>query len=770
MKIYLDKEFLQNISKGEHKLLISEEQTEEMERIKGMLDQNIRFCSLVTGYRGTGKSSFVHYTLKQYKNEKNGENAKEKKKIVVISYNAAKYKNYKTFIRRFIRELYFRMKENDAASSQLQKMYFQTFFDVKEVYRNNVLRQDDHSTEKEKSTAFVSKTDVSGLLGAVLKMGVYFVPAGLILKIADKMVYGVAPAIVWILFAVFADYMTLSRERIRKRKQVKRTEIQNIEEQSGFAETLYDKEIAEYYIFDELDKICKDNINLVFVIDELDKVEDKELDKIFHDLKPLLLSCNCNFILIAGRNMDKYLFNSQKDTDSIAKTIFTNRIYIPLGTVQDMMDFGKRFVDGENEGEKTQKFYYDRNIQYYLQQKIFESKGVKRAFIHSVLSDLKWDNKENPYIDVSETAAAKEWMVLFTVLQKMEETICQEYTGPKRDELLQNTYCWIEEIRENKHKEFTQEDITGSEETIAENTVYSNTAEQLNLAQDLFDFMVEEEILEKSKRNEKCYKWKSKIAMREADSRKKEDEDEEEDADVLERNLEYIELFLKQWDEIGIIIYHFSAYNGIIDLSKEGITNNPDDYEILLKEMLSEDEFWGLQSSESWINIKKLYDHGVEKEDIEGIKNYTRKMPEEKVLLVERLMRFTIDHTWGPGIINHSKRYQKFDIIYQKDKDDITTFFEIRYYKEFMRAVDPSFIRNMFVEISAYAAENDMKEYQLKLVVFTNFADESGIDVFRNRANNLRIYFPEEACKIDVNLVPLNDYEVFRRQLDLVLK
>lgn len=769
MKIYLDKKFLQNISKGEHELLISEEQKEEMERIKGMLDQNIRFCSLVTGYRGTGKSSFVHYTLKQYKDEKNGENAKDGKKIVVISYNAAKYKNYKTFIRRFIRELYFRMKENDAASSQLKKMYFQTFFDVKEVYRNNVLRQDDHSTEKEKSTVFVSKTDVSGLLGAVLKMGVYFVPAGLILKIADKTVYGVAPAIVWILFAVLADYLTLSRERIRKRKQVKRTGIQNIDEQSGFAETLYDKEIAEYYIFDELDKICKDNINLVFVIDELDKVEDKELDKIFHDLKPLLLSCNCNFILIAGRNMDKYLFNSQKDTDSIAKTIFTNRIYIPLGTVQDMMDFGKQFVDGKNEDEKTQKFSSDRNIQYYFQQKVFESKGVKRAFIHSVLSDLRWDNKENPYIDVSETAAAKESMVLFSVLQKMEETICREYTGPKRDELLQNTYCWIEEIRENKHKEFTQEDITGSEETIAENAVYSNTAEKLNLVQDLFDFMVEEEILEKSKRNEKCYKWKSKMAIREADSRNPEYEE------LTEIDKEYVEIFAKHWDEIGNIIYHFSAYNGIIDLSKKGITYHPNDYEILLKEMLSEDEFEDLQMSDSFINIKKLYDPGIEKGDIEQIKNYIRKMPEEKVLLAERLMRFTIDHTWGPGIINHSKRYQKFDIIYQRDKNDITTFFEIKYYKEYMRAIDFSSIHKMLVEISHYAAENDMKKYQLKLVVFTNSADESGIKRLKDRECDLRSFFSEEvcnidACNIDVNLVPLNDYEVFRRQLDSVLK
>mgnify|MGYP003290798616 CR=1 FL=1 len=70
---------------------------------------------------------------------------------------------------------------------------------------------------------------------------------------------------------------------------------------------LYDSEIAEYYVYDELQRIDEQKNNLVFVLDELDKVEDNELDMIFHDLKPLFLSGNCNFILIAGRNMEKFL-------------------------------------------------------------------------------------------------------------------------------------------------------------------------------------------------------------------------------------------------------------------------------------------------------------------------------------------------------------------------------------------------------------------------------------------------------------------------------
>lgn len=150
MKIYLDKKFLQDISSGEQELLISDEQKEEMERIEGMISQDIRFCSLVTGYRGTGKSSFVHYILKKYMDEKCEKEDEEKKKIVVITYNAAKYKNYETFLRRFVRELYFHMKENNSASEQLGKMYVQTFFDIKTTYRNRHLKSNTNLKEKEK--------------------------------------------------------------------------------------------------------------------------------------------------------------------------------------------------------------------------------------------------------------------------------------------------------------------------------------------------------------------------------------------------------------------------------------------------------------------------------------------------------------------------------------------------------------------------------------------------------------------------------------------
>lgn len=81
MKIYLDKKFLQDISRGKQKLLISDEQKEEVERIEGMINQDIRFCGLVTGYRGTGKSSFIHYILKKYIDEKCEDKNKKAKEI-----------------------------------------------------------------------------------------------------------------------------------------------------------------------------------------------------------------------------------------------------------------------------------------------------------------------------------------------------------------------------------------------------------------------------------------------------------------------------------------------------------------------------------------------------------------------------------------------------------------------------------------------------------------------------------------------------------------
>lgn len=753
MKIYLDKKFLQDISRGKQKLLISDEQKEEVERIEGMINQDIRFCGLVTGYRGTGKSSFIHYILKKYIDEKCEDKNKKSKRNIVITYNAAKYKNYETFLRRFVRELYYQMKEKDSVSEQLGKMYFQTFFDIKEFYENGHLKIDINSKEKEKTLTCKKNINVGAVVENICKMFMFLAPIVVAWKNVNKAIL----LVVWMISTI-GTYIALSLEKKWLNKSVEKHNIQSLDEQREVAETFYDEEISEYYIFEELETINK-KINLIFVLDELDKVKNEELDAIFNDLKPLFLSCNCNFILIAGRNMDKYLYESQKNIDSIAKSIFTNRIYIPLSTIQDMMDFAECFLAEENLGGKRKKFYSNENIEYYFKQKIFISRGVKRTFINNILSDLKWDNNNLPYIEVSDDNISEESKILFDILGKMEEIICQEYTGPKRDELLQNVYHWMEKIKENRHRVFRKKDIIGDEEEIIKNSIYSNVAEKTNLLYAFFRCMIDKKMLQEDE-NE-TYRWKDDIAIKEIENQG------EKEKIINERNLEYADMFQKQWDEINNIIYRFAEYNGKIEKGSSidlGVNNR------FLNEMLGEvDQLMNTYEKRNLSDLQSLY----ENINVEEVKTYSRNMSVQKGILVEKLMAFTVAHKCQNGIVkperDNKSFYQRFDIVFQKTKSNRIVFFEIKYYKEYAKMIHSSLILKLRGMIEKYIVQYNIKEYKLKLVVFTNSVDESGLNKFNDKVKKMLNSLDETTC-IDVILVPFNTFNKFRKQLDEVLE
>ena len=743
MKIYLKKNFLQEISKGEQELLITDEQQEEIERIEGMIKHNIRFCTLVTGYRGTGKSSFVHYMLKKYIQNND---YKTEEDHLIISYNATKYKNYKTFMRRFIRELYLKMKEHGLASNQLKKMYVQTFFDVKETYQNDILRLDNNLKEKEKQQVFHRETNIKGMLLEILKMSVCFVPVEFVANSIGKCGEGLAVIMVCLLIYILINSITMIKKDSWKSKKEKKIGIKNTEEQNKFAETLYDKEIAEYYIFDELDKISKNKVNLIFVLDELDKVETKELDKIFHDLKSLFLSCSCNFILIAGKNMEKYLLNAQKDIDNIAKTIFTNKIYISLSTVQDMMDFAMMFLDSS----KLRK----NEVQFYFEQKIFIAEGIKRAFINSILSDLRWDDKNRPYIEAAENLDIKESEALFNVLKNMETVICQENTGPKRDELLMDTYQWINKIKEKQHELFKKEDII--EETIDEKSIYSNEAEKMNLVQTLFEFMCKEGLLYK---NGTFYEWRFEISIKNVSNKMN-------NGEISKSNLEYVEIFQKQWEEIGNIICLFSKYNGICE---NNIGLVPDEYKRLLEIMVGKEQLAILRLSESLLFFQKVYKNGIENVDIENIKQYTRNIGMKKAELLEMLMYFTIFHKQKRKDINGGEGHRwRFDIIYQKDKKKVR-FVEIKYYKDYRNMLHSDKFFELRGRVDEYIDRHQIRDWKLQIVLFTDFATEVELKKFNDRAQNMlgKLYEKDDMKLI---LVPLNNYKMFSEQIDSVLK
>lgn len=744
MKIYLDKEYLQKITKGKHELCLSEEQKQEMERIEGMLEQDIRFCGLVTGYRGTGKSSFVKYMLKKFQNNN----------VLVVSFNAAKYQNFDTFIRRFVRELYFQMKKRGGVSEQLRKMYYHTFFDIKQTYTNNSHEQECENEEmvSAEETQITSSMDVMKLL----KITLYVVLISSVCSVKESAVFKVIFVVFFILFIIM-DLKLHKQWKLSKLDIKKREEL--IEKrQSKFAETLYDKEIAEYYIYDELQDIDDNGNNMIFVLDELDKVDNQEINMIFHDLKPLFLSGNCNFILIAGRNMERYLFDSQKDSDSVAATIFTHKLYVPLSTIQDMREFAEYFYKVEEHQNRKKEFYSDDNAQKYFNMKIYEARGVKRAFVNGVLSDLRWENGK-PYVDLLSKDISDEFLSLFTILERMQEKVYESYDGPKRDELLQNIYIWISKIQQNRHTIFSLTDIVGDRESIIKEAIYSNETEQTNLVYELLEELVKEKIL---KENKEGYKWNSEIAI------KTESSTGEENEETNIRMKECVQVFQEQWDEMAKILSCFAKYNNI-EIKSDVVKSKPEEYELLYNGMKSDfsNEPIDKEFKDKLDYLYKLYDHGIEENDIENMQMDSRDMTRIKAMLVEKLLRYTFQHSeefkmWKSEMEEKDYAVNRFDGIYYDNMYKRRVYVDVKYYKTYMSITNSGMMSKLMEAYSRWVPNN--QESFIKIIVFTDSASEFGMSRFKNKCKDVLKQFGERG-NLDIVLVPLNDYKMFERQM-----
>lgn len=124
----------------------------------------------------------------------------------------------------------------------------------------------------------------------------------------------------------------------------------------------------------------------------------------------------------------------------------------------------------------------------------------------------------------------------------------------------------------------------------------------------------------------------------------------------------------------------------------------------------------------------------------------------------------------GKGIVKleeyNNSYYGRFDIIFENNSKIV---FEIKYYKDYTKMIHSSLLLKLRGMIDKYIDSYDIKKYKLKLVVFTNFVDEAGLDKFNDKAKKM-LNRLDETAYMDIVLVPFNTFEMFSKQLDEALK
>ncbi|BDG48334.1 ATP-binding protein [Parageobacillus sp. KH3-4] len=465
---------------------------------------------LISGYRGAGKTSFINKVKEKC--------LQKDSNILFVSLNFGKYEEFSLILRKIIREVYLAIdnkelvinrgtnslsknvkeqleKDNPSLLRELELIYERTFYQVTESRK--------HSLQTEKSinqtiTYNIKKSVISvGLLiAAVIDNEFKFVEKilGLNNTHLDKVIL-----IVSAIWAAFESYkLGLSYSK-------KKTELNELSLSS-----LYDNEIAEFQLKKILNGLKHSGLKLVFIIDELDKIDDDEkLNSLINELKPLMLSGLASFILISGQKLYYKYQASHTIDDAVISSVFSKTIHVPLLSIKQFEELFKKILVKESDFSNTL-------LQDYINSIILQSNRLPRRFINLIRQNLTWEDKTS-YITIDEDIAngLKTDTQLLEVIKDIEVKNIKEekFDSGIKDFLITQLHIWTQKIKMNRYVSFTLHDICDLEQYSKE--VHSSWYLTLlnKLALQLLDKLVERGLLEKEDKEVEeeikvFYKWR----------------------------------------------------------------------------------------------------------------------------------------------------------------------------------------------------------------------------------------------------------------------
>lgn len=350
-------------------------------------------CYLVSGYRGAGKSSFARKIEFELAAQKNGNQESindkdtQQKEIVFVHTNFSKYHNQTYLLRKLIRGLYLKVKElpsflslkkeeanlavTNRSAELLEQLYEKTFYDT----TNSTIA----TVKKEKITVF--NIDILSLAKFILPLLIFIF---LILNsiysyfnVDDILNIGLI-----IMFAIIGIKGFLN---IKVNKSKTKSEQEDFNRKS-----MYDDEIADHHFLSLL-KAFEKKYKVVFVLDELDKVDDSDINKLLNEMKPYLVSGMASFIVVAGQNLFYRYTQSKLEDDALLSTLFAKCIHISLLSREEFQLVFKKLMAKDQPPSTEDEI---RLLNAYIDYVIFQAKKVPRKFISLIRQNLSWNGSQ----------------------------------------------------------------------------------------------------------------------------------------------------------------------------------------------------------------------------------------------------------------------------------------------------------------------------------------------------------------------------------------
>ena len=408
-------------------------------------------CYLISGYRGAGKSSFIKRIEHRVKDNSKTTNSVE---VIFVHINFSRYQSQTFLLRKLIRGLYLEIKNCESFKTikskelkmpfeqrsvlSLEDLYEKTFYDTS----YNITKSD----KKEVITVF--NIDIWALI-KVLLPGVFF------LLIIANWILNLFPLqfLINILGSVFTFGMSLKGVVDIKHSISK----SNLEQKDFNRKSMYDDEIADHHFFSVLKTLQDNHYKVIFVLDELDKVDDDDIDNLLKEMKPYLVSGAASFIAVAGQNLFYKYMQAKSIDDDVLSSIFSKFVHIPLFTREEFRDLFERIVINKPQNSEEEKKLLNSYIDYFT----FESRGVPRKFISLVRQELKWE-EDSSFIEIEQTEEElKKYTQILDILEKIddEEIEAEGFDDGLHDYFLMQLYIRSHKILFSKKLNFSRNEI-----------------------------------------------------------------------------------------------------------------------------------------------------------------------------------------------------------------------------------------------------------------------------------------------------------------------
>ncbi|MCY8512732.1 ATP-binding protein [Bacillus atrophaeus] len=461
--------------------------------IKEQLTQQLLFgnnsCFLISGYRGTGKTTLI----------KKLEEEIQDKNYIFVHLNLSKYEDYSLILRKLIREIYLTLSsskiyeqiKNKQLIDNIELLYDHTFYEI--FSSSNIKNLKEFNSNLEGS--FNLKDIVKYLLPIIV---VVLTNLNISFDIFPKLFKHLDVG----LLVLSICWFIIDGLKFKLKIQKKNSSVEELNRKS-----LYDDEIAEYHLRNMLEELKKESIKTIIVLDELDKIENEtDMTSIISDLKPLLLSDLASFIVISGQKLYYKFINSSVLDDSIMTSIFAKNIHIPLTTNIGLEKlFNSYVIDSSNISNEL--------IRNYKDSLILNSYRTLRRFNNLILQDIEWDSNESYlYIDESNIDSYKtDSIILKVIIQIIETNIdSSDYDSGVKDFLTYQLFIWIKKMKLKGKTYFTNSEVYNFEEDYSEQYPVWTKFQLNEMCNELMNMLLDRDLLETkeiSDDEETYYRW-----------------------------------------------------------------------------------------------------------------------------------------------------------------------------------------------------------------------------------------------------------------------